>query len=521
MDTDERTNKQSKQKANFLDRVGDVLTAVQSTVLPNLPNDAQWDIGQLGKKGEVYESCEADNLRDKFSMAEIATDDPTKIEASLTYTLTPESLEPFVRRRLDNPSDKFLDFDHELLGSWLDLENAGMSAFAEQYEEDSKVRSLLSDWPLQEYQQEYGLSLNEKRELVASVLEIEEAVRDFCMQDGNEAYRETYEDCMTNLVDDELQTEIKVSLDFMHGTSKDAILSLAIATGSDEYVKADFVARVTQAQLTSSESIHTELKEELNRSIGEETRSLQDRVDYPQLVEQRREAMDSAGSFAKSYKVLKDFEARIRNLMENTPGFAEKAFVFEMSNHEYMVGSEMRDLNVCENFGMMPDGSVPQYVPGKTGPEYLKDMGYSESVCNAYESAQNLFVMREKAKDILNTNVEVLSWTEDCVTHNLPEIGKSALCVDLEDGRVFRDYEPFGEVTPKSENTVIVSMYDASSPSPVNESDKRRMKWTIEKEAETCLTNALVEREEQKLEREKERKLEQKVEQTQKKGRGR
>ena len=127
----------------------------------------------------------------------------------------------------------------------------------------------------------------------------------------------------------------------------------------------------------------------------------------------------------------------------------------------------------------------------------------------------------ESATNILGVDQEISDWSRDCVSGNFPEIGQSALCVDLEDGRIFREYEPFGEVTPKDENTVVISVFSGQDAIPENEDEKRQMMWKIEREARTSLVEALIEREEQKREQENERKLNQKDEQAQKKGRGR
>ncbi len=126
----------------------------------------------------------------------------------------------------------------------------------------------------------------------------------------------------------------------------------------------------------------------------------------------------------------------------------------------------------------------------------------------------------ESARNMLGFDQELSDWSRDCVSGNLPEIGQSALCIDLEDGRVFREYEPCGDVTPKDENTVVVSVFSGQDAIPENEEEKRQMMWKIEREARASLVEALIKRDMQQN-KENERKLEQQEEQAQKKGRGR
>ncbi len=160
---------------------------------------------------------------------------------------------------------------------------------------------------------------------------------------------------------------------------------------------------------------------------------------------------------------------------------------------------------------------------------------FREWLLNIYRTVKNLGVeltddvrgvfdrmlaFDDRAKSILTTNETFDDWARDCVSGNLPEIGQSALCVDLEDGRVFREYEPCGEVTPKDENTVIVSVFSGQDAIPENEEEKRQMMWKTERDARTSLVEALIERDMQQK-KENERKFEQKEEQARKKGRRR
>ncbi len=107
------------------------------------------------------------------------------------------------------------------------------------------------------------------------------------------------------------------------------------------------------------------------------------------------------------------------------------------------------------------------------------------------------------------------------MTHNLPEIGQSVLCVDLEEGRVFTDYEPSGRISPKDENTVVISVYDPDSPEPQNEAEKAGMMKSLEEKALFTLTEALQDRSERQNEKAQQEKQELKETKSRKKGRGR
>ena len=81
--------------------------------------------------------------------------------------------------------------------------------------------------------------------------------------------------------------------------------------------------------------------------------------------------------------VIRDFFNRPRKLPElmKDPVFAEDAFVSEMKNHEYWINSQ-GDWDVCSCFGDC------EYKSWKDGPAYLRDMGYSDAVVEAYQSAK-------------------------------------------------------------------------------------------------------------------------------------
>ncbi len=134
---------------------------------------------------------------------------------------------------------------------------------------------------------------------------------------------------------------------------------------------------------------------------------------------------------------------------------------------------------------------------------------------NNFPSNESKMIFEKRATDILKSAGMLVQWVGSYVSGNLPEIGQSALCVDLEDGRVFREYEPCGEVTPKDENTVIVSVFSGQDAIPENEEEKRQMMWKIEREARTSLLEALIERD---MQQKKENEL--KLEQTDEQGQG-
>ena len=66
------------------------------------------------------------------------------------------------------------------------------------------------------------------------------------------------------------------------------------------------------------------------------------------------------------------------------PAFAESAFLYEMQNHEYGINWQ-GDWDVCNCFGNC------EYAVDKTGPDYLREMGYDENVVNAYTLARRRY----------------------------------------------------------------------------------------------------------------------------------
>ena len=208
----------------------------------------------------------------------------------------------------------------------------------------------------------------------------------------------------------------------------------------------------------------------------------------------------------------------LHKLMESDHDFAVDAFHYEMGNHEYAINSQ-GDWDVCSCFA---DEELA-YKDGRTGPEYLKEAGYSDSVCEAYRDAQRLYRTEEKARDFYESEEvsEVLkTWCSDCVDKNLPEIGQSALCFDTREGRVFTDYEPNGQVSPEEDTTKVISVYVGPDAMPESPEEKKQMMRNIERNAVKALTNAFVERVE-KLREEKLQENVQKEERSQKKSRGR
>lgn len=64
--------------------------------------------------------------------------------------------------------------------------------------------------------------------------------------------------------------------------------------------------------------------------------------------------------------------------------FAEDAFCYEMQNHEYGINWQ-GDWDVCNCFGNC------EYATEKSGPDYLREMGYDENVVNAYTLARRRY----------------------------------------------------------------------------------------------------------------------------------
>ena len=96
----------------------------------------------------------------------------------------------------------------------------------------------------------------------------------------------------------------------------------------------------------------------------------------------------SAGGFAMKTDLptIRAFIERPNTLPElmKDPAFAEDAFCYEMQNHEYGINWQ-GDWDVCNCFGNC------EYAVDKTGPDYLREMGYDENVVNAYTLARRRY----------------------------------------------------------------------------------------------------------------------------------
>lgn len=254
---------------HFLDRIGDVLAAVQKTTLPSLPDDTEWDIRYLGNMGKVYKTCAPDALAETFSAKDIQTDDETSIVASLCYTFSADTLLPLVNQRMRARGQT--PFDQELLTAWLDLENMAMAAFAEQYKDDAQIQDILQNWPMKNFEQPYALSLPEKRSLADEAALIEVLLEEFCEAPGHESYLADYQDCKSCCFDDDMQTELRVTIDFVYGTDEEARVSLAIAAGDHMYSMPELVvATLSPEQLASATSIYPEVRDMLKQNLATE-----------------------------------------------------------------------------------------------------------------------------------------------------------------------------------------------------------------------------------------------------------
>ena len=65
-------------------------------------------------------------------------------------------------------------------------------------------------------------------------------------------------------------------------------------------------------------------------------------------------------------------------------GFAKSAFYYEMCNHEYGINWQ-GDWDVCQCFGDC------EYGESKSGPDYLKEMGYGDVTSQAYRDARKKY----------------------------------------------------------------------------------------------------------------------------------
>ena len=104
---------------------------------------------------------------------------------------------------------------------------------------------------------------------------------------------------------------------------------------------------------------------------------------------------NSGGFYLRSdADIIRDFFNKpdlLPELMEDE-AFAESAFRYEMGNHEYHINWE-GDYNVCACFGSC------EYGEDKTYKDYLKEMGYSQTVVNAFGSARRKFLKECEEND--------------------------------------------------------------------------------------------------------------------------
>ena len=96
----------------------------------------------------------------------------------------------------------------------------------------------------------------------------------------------------------------------------------------------------------------------------------------------------SGGGFAlkTDLPTIRAFIDRPNPLLElmKDQAFAESAFLYEMQNHEYGINWQ-GDWDVCNCFGNC------EYATEKSGPDYLREMGYDENVVNAYTLARRRY----------------------------------------------------------------------------------------------------------------------------------
>ncbi len=223
-----------------------------------------------------------------------------------------------------------------------------------------------------------------------------------------------------------------------------------------------------------------------------------------------------------------------------TPEICRMA-VEESGNALRFVPEEMRTYDICEVAGKNWQSDWEyflKYVPYEmldeegnfmSREEYQASRGERQkseeaapnvtenNVSGTRSEAKKMRDYGEEACQILDAGNSLNSWVRDAIEGNFSEIGKTALCVDLEDGRVFRDYFPGGDVTPRDENTLVVSVYDPETVyTPKNKKEIQGMTEGVRSLAIHALRDTL-----KGHDQAKEFNLEQKEEQSQKKGRGR
>lgn len=76
-----------------------------------------------------------------------------------------------------------------------------------------------------------------------------------------------------------------------------------------------------------------------------------------------------------------DHDKELRDEMEKDPEFARDAFEYEMFNHEYPINWQ-GDWDVASCFGSV------RYDEFKTGPDYLRELGFSDAVIGMWGVAR-------------------------------------------------------------------------------------------------------------------------------------
>lgn len=96
---------------------------------------------------------------------------------------------------------------------------------------------------------------------------------------------------------------------------------------------------------------------------------------------------ETGGYYLKSdAKIIRDYfnkEDKLSQLMKD-PEFAQSAFYHEMCNHEYGINWQ-RDWDVCSCFGSC------EYSDEKSGPDYLREIGYSDTTIDCYLAARKQY----------------------------------------------------------------------------------------------------------------------------------
>lgn len=98
-------------------------------------------------------------------------------------------------------------------------------------------------------------------------------------------------------------------------------------------------------------------------------------------------SLGNGGYYLRSdAQIIRDFfnqKDELPELMKDRE-FAEGAFLYEMFNHEFAINMQGA-WEVCECFGEC------EYQECKTGPEYLKEMGFGDETIAAYRAAKERY----------------------------------------------------------------------------------------------------------------------------------